>query len=290
MTQLLDGRQLAQTIKDEMRHEISSLQTLYGRKPCLKVVRVGNDPASHTYVNSKIRATEYVGMDHQLVELPEDCTEDELLALVHEMNNDDAVDGILVQVPLPSHIAEDRVIAAIAAAKDVDGFHPENVAKLWLYQPCVVPCTPLGIIEMLDRYQIPVMGKRVVVIGKSNYVGNPVAKMLLDRKALVTLAYDTTPLLPDVCRQADIVIVTVGIPNMLTSEYVRPGAVVMDVGNNLMEDGTFVGDVDWASVSPIASAITPVPGGVGPMIIAMLLRNTIECFVERMKAQTKANQ
>ena len=279
---ILDGKQLSQELKDEMRQEVDALAQKYGRRPCLMVVIVGNNPASQSYVRGKIKATEYVGFDGSLVSLPEDVTEDALIAEIERLNQDEQVDGILVQLPLPKHISEDRVIAAISPEKDVDGFHATNVARLWLNQPCIVPCTPKGVIVMLDRAGIEITGKNAVVVGRSNIVGKPVAKLLLDRNATVTIAHSRTKNLKEVCRQADILVAAVGRPQMLTADYIKPGAAVIDVGINRLEDGRLVGDVDFEGAKEIAGAITPVPGGVGPMTITMLMRNTIECFLRRM--------
>lgn len=279
---ILDGKQLSQELKDEMRQEVDALAKEYGRRPCLMVVIVGNNPASQSYVRGKIKATEYVGFDGSLVSLPEDVTEDALIAEIERLNQDEQVDGILVQLPLPKHISEDRVIAAISPEKDVDGFHATNVARLWLNQPCIVPCTPKGVIVMLDRAGIEISGKNAVVVGRSNIVGKPVAKLLLDRNATVTIAHSRTKNLKEVCRQADILVAAVGRPQMLTADYIKPGAAVIDVGINRLEDGRLVGDVDFEGAKEIAGAITPVPGGVGPMTITMLMRNTIECFLRRM--------
>ena len=279
---ILDGKQLSQELKDEMRQEVDALAQKYGRRPCLMVVIVGNNPASQSYVRGKIKATEYVGFDGSLVSLPEDVTEDALIAEIERLNQNELVDGILVQLPLPKHISEDRVIASISPEKDVDGFHATNVARLWLNQPCIVPCTPKGVIVMLDRAGIEITGKNAVVVGRSNIVGKPVAKLLLDRNATVTIAHSRTKNLKEVCRQADILVATVGRPLMLTADYIKPGAAVIDVGINRLEDGRLVGDVDFEGAKAIAGAITPVPGGVGPMTITMLMRNTIECFLRRM--------
>ena len=279
---ILDGKQLSQELKDEMRQEVDALAKEYGRRPWLMVVIVGNNPASQSYVRGKIKATEYVGFDGSLVSLPEDVTEDALIAEIERLNQDEQVDGILVQLPLPKHISEDRVIAAISPEKDVDGFHATNVARLWLNQPCIVPCTPKGVIVMLDRAGIEISGKNAVVVGRSNIVGKPVAKLLLDRNATVTIAHSRTKNLKEVCRQADILVAAVGRPLMLTADYIKPGAAVIDVGINRLEDGRLVGDVDFEGAKEIAGAITPVPGGVGPMTITMLMRNTIECFLRRM--------
>ena len=279
---ILDGKQLSQELKDEMRQEVEALAQKYGRRPCLMVVIVGNNPASQSYVRGKIKATEYVGFDGSLVSLPEDVTEDALIAEIERLNQNELVDGILVQLPLPKHISEDRVIASISPEKDVDGFHATNVARLWLNQPCIVPCTPKGVIVMLDRAGIEITGKNAVVVGRSNIVGKPVAKLLLDRNATVTIAHSRTKNLKEVCRQADILVAAVGRPQMLTADYIKPGAAVIDVGINRLEDGRLVGDVDFEGAKEIAGAITPVPGGVGPMTITMLMRNTIECFLRRM--------
>lgn len=279
---ILDGKQLSQELKDEMRQEVDALAQKYGRRPCLMVVIVGNNPASQSYVRGKIKATEYVGFDGSLVSLPEDVTEDALIAEIERLNQNELVDGILVQLPLPKHISEDRVIASISPEKDVDGFHATNVARLWLNQPCIVPCTPKGVIVMLDRAGIEITGKNAVVVGRSNIVGKPVAKLLLDRNATVTIAHSRTKNLKEVCRQADILVAAVGRPQMLTADYIKPGAAVIDVGINRLEDGRLVGDVDFEGAKAIAGAITPVPGGVGPMTITMLMRNTIECFLLRM--------
>ena len=279
---ILDGKQLSQELKDEMRQEVDALAQKYGRRPCLMVVIVGNNPASQSYVRGKIKATEYVGFDGSLVSLPEDVTEDALIAEIERLNQNELVDGILVQLPLPKHISEDRVIASISPEKDVDGFHATNVARLWLNQPCIVPCTPKGVIVMLDRAGIEITGKNAVVVGRSNIVGKPVAKLLLDRNATVTIAHSRTKNLKEVCRQADILVAAVGRPQMLTADYIKPGAAVIDVGINRLENGRLVGDVDFEGAKAIAGAITPVPGGVGPMTITMLMRNTIECFLRRM--------
>lgn len=265
-----------------MKLEVEKLAAQYGRKPCLDVIIVGNNPASRSYVTGKIKATAYCGFDGELIELPEDVSEAELLRVIEERNQHAGVDGILVQLPLPKHIDEDRVIAAISPEKDVDGFHPTNVAKLWLNQECILPCTPKGIIVMLERAGIELAGKKAVVVGRSNIVGKPVAKLLLDKNCTVTIAHSRTQNLPEVCREADILVAAVGKAKMITADMVKPGATVIDVGINRTEEGKLVGDVDYEHVLPIAGAITPVPGGVGPMTITMLMRNTIDCFVKRM--------
>lgn len=283
MSQIIDGKLISQSLKDEMKVEVEGLVKQYGRKPCLQVIIVGNNPASRSYVRGKIKATEYVGFDGGLIELPEDCTEQALLSEIDRLNHDDSVDGILVQLPLPKQISEDKVIAAISPEKDADGFHPVNVARLWLNQPCIVPCTPKGIIVLLEKAGIDFAGKKAVVVGRSNIVGKPIAKLLLDKNCTITIAHSRTKDLPAVCREADILVAAVGRAKMLTADYVKPGAAVIDVGINRTDDGHLVGDVDYASVEPIAGAITPVPGGVGPMTITMLMRNTIECYLNRVQ-------
>lgn len=277
---IISGKELSQSLKDGMKVEVENLEKQYGRRPCLMVVIVGDNPASRSYVRGKIKATEYVGMDGHLIELPEDCPEERLLQEIAALNDDPQVDGILVQLPLPKHIDEEKVIAAIAPEKDVDGFHPENVARLWLNQPCILPCTPKGIIALLDKAGVEIAGKKAVVVGRSNIVGKPVAKLLLDRNATVTIAHSRTQDLPAVCCEADILVAAVGRAQMITADYVKPGAAVIDVGINRVND-RLVGDVDFDSVAPVAGAITPVPGGVGPMTITMLMQNTIECFRKR---------
>ena len=279
---IIDGKQIAQQFKEAMREQVAALAKQYGRKPCLDVIIVGENPASMSYVKSKIKATEYCGFDGELIQLPETTSQEELLRVIRESNEKESVDGILVQLPLPKHIDEQTVIEAIAPEKDVDGFHPSNVAKLWLNQPTIVPCTPLGIIALLEEIHTTFEGRHAVVIGRSNIVGKPVAKLLLDRHCTVTIAHSRTADLAAICREADILVVAVGRPQMITGEMVKKGATVIDVGINRQEDGRLVGDVDFESVVPIAGAITPVPGGVGPMTITMLMRNTIECYKKRI--------
>ena len=279
---IIDGKQIAQQFKEAMREQVAALAKQYGRKPCLDVIIVGENPASMSYVKSKIKATEYCGFDGELIQLTETTSQEELLRVIRESNEKESVDGILVQLPLPKHIDEQTVIEAIAPEKDVDGFHPSNVAKLWLNQPTIVPCTPLGIIALLEEIHTTFEGRHAVVVGRSNIVGKPVAKLLLDRNCTVTIAHSRTADLAAICREADILVVAVGRPQMITGEMVKKGATVIDVGINRLEDGRLVGDVDFESVAPIAGAITPVPGGVGPMTITMLMRNTIECYKKRI--------
>lgn len=281
MGNIIDGKALSALVKDEVRAEVQELEARYGRKPCLVVIIVGENPASQVYVRNKVKAAAYTGMESKLIELPADITEAALLEQIAALNDDPLVDGILVQLPLPKHIDEEKVIDAIAREKDVDGFHPGNVAGLWLGKDCIVPCTPAGIMRLIDSVGIELKGKQAVVVGRSNIVGKPVAKLLLDRHATVTIAHSRTANLAEVCRTADILVLAVGKAKLITGDMVKPGAVVIDVGMNRDEEGRLCGDVDFASAQPVASWITPVPGGVGPMTIAMLMKNTIECFLAR---------
>lgn len=280
---IISGKDLAREIKERIASEVPGYVEKYGRAPHLAVILVGEDPASMSYVKSKGRDAEQVGFRSTTLRLPETTTEKELLDIIAGMNADDATDGILVQLPLPKHIDEDRVIEAISREKDVDGFHPLNVAALWQKRPCVAPCTPKGVIRMLEKAGVEIAGKRAVVIGRSNIVGLPMAKMLLDRNATVTIAHSRTKDLASVTREADILVAAVGRLRMVTKDMVKPGAVVIDVGvNRDPADGKLYGDVDFASVSEIASVITPVPGGVGPMTRACLMENTVECYLDKM--------
>ena len=281
MGQIIDGKALSAAIKDEVRAEVPALERQYGRKPCLCVIIVGENPASQVYVRNKVKAAEYVGIDSQKIELPVETSEEALLSRIAALNADPLVDGILVQLPLPQHIDEEKVIDAIAREKDVDGFHPGNVACLWLGKDCIVPCTPAGILRLIDSTGVSLSGKQAVVVGRSNIVGKPVAKLLLDRNATVTVAHSRTADLGAVTRQADVLVVAVGRAGLITGDMVKPGAVVIDVGMNRNAEGKLCGDVDFASCEPVAGWITPVPGGVGPMTIAMLMVNTLHCFQAR---------
>ncbi len=284
MGQIIDGKALSQVVKDEVKAEVLALEAKYGRKPCLAVIIVGENPASQVYVRNKVKAAAYTGMESRLVELPADISEEALLQQIAILNDDPLTDGILVQLPLPGHIDEEKVIDAIAREKDVDGFHPLNVAGLWLGKDCIVPCTPAGIMRMLDNIGVELKGKNAVVVGRSNIVGKPVAKLLLDRNATVTIAHSRTGDLGEVCRSADVLVVAVGKAGLVTGDMIKPGAVVIDVGMNRNAEGKLCGDVDYASAEPVSSWITPVPGGVGPMTIAMLMKNTIACFLSHQKA------
>ena len=280
---IISGKELSARLKAEMAGQVSSFPEKYGRVPHLVVILVGDDPASVSYVTGKAKASQVVGIKNTTIRKPADISEDELLGLIRELNADDTVDGILVQLPLPEHISEAKVIETISKDKDVDGFHPLNVAALWQKQPCTLPCTPKGIIKMLKAAGVEIKGKRAVVIGRSNIVGLPVAKLLLDENATVTIAHSRTADLPSVTREADILIVAIGRPRFVTADMVKDGAAVIDVGvNRDPETGKLCGDVDFAAIEPKASVITPVPGGVGPMTICCLMENTIECFLNKM--------
>lgn len=280
---VIDGKAISLAVKDRIKEQVPLLEVKYGRKPSLAVIIVGENPASQVYVRNKVKAATYVGMNSRLVSMPESVSEKALLDMIASLNGDDTVDGILVQLPLPKHIDESKVIYSIAREKDVDGFHILNVGALWLGTPCIKPCTPKGIIELIKSTGVPMAGKNAVVVGRSNIVGKPVAKLLLDENATVTIAHSRTPDLKAVTLQADILVVAVGKENVVTGDMVKPGAVVIDVGMNRNAEGKLTGDVDYESVSRRAGYLTPVPGGVGPMTIAMLMQNTIECFLERMK-------
>lgn len=280
----MNGKAVAAKVREGLLAEIAELKAA-GHTPGLAVVLVGEDPASQVYVASKVKACEELGIYSQKWALPAETTQEELVALIHKLNADERIHGILVQSPPPSHIDEEAVILNIDPRKDVDGFHPTNVAKLVLEDESgFVPCTPLGCMVMLREYGIETKGKHAVVIGRSMIVGKPMAHLLVSKKAnaTVTIAHSRTTDLPALCRTADIVVAAVGRPNMVTADYIKPGAVVIDVGINRVEDATrprgyrIVGDVDFDSAAPQCSAITPVPGGVGPMTIAMLMANTVK--------------
>ncbi|MBR0297502.1 MAG: bifunctional methylenetetrahydrofolate dehydrogenase/methenyltetrahydrofolate cyclohydrolase FolD [Bacteroidales bacterium] len=281
MGTIIDGKALSAVVKDEVRDAVPVLEKKYGRKPCLCVIIVGEDPASQVYVRNKVKAAAYTGMDSKLIELPVSTREDALLRKIAELNADAAVDGILVQLPLPKQIDEEKIIDAIAPEKDVDGFHPSNVAGLWLGKKCTVPCTPAGIMRLIDSTGIELKGKSAVVVGRSNIVGKPVAKLLLDRHATVTIAHSRTADLGAVTRGADVLVSAVGKAGLIKRDMIKPGAVVIDVGMNRDAEGKLCGDVDFEGCKDKASWITPVPGGVGPMTIAMLMKNTLLCFEQR---------
>ena len=269
---VISGKELSAKLKAEMAAEVATFGAKYGRVPHLVVILVGEDPGSVSYVTGKAKASAEVGIRNTTIRKPESVCEAELLGIIADLNADEGVDGILVQLPLPKHIDADKVIAAIDKEKDVDGFHPLNVAALWQKQPCTLPCTPKGILKMLRAAGVEIAGKEAVVIGRSNIVGLPVSKLLLDANATVTMAHSRTRNLGEVTRRADILVVAIGRPKFVTADMVRDGAVVIDVGvNRDPETGKLCGDVDFAAIEPKASVITPVPGGVGPMTICCLM-------------------
>ncbi len=275
MAQKIDGKLISRQIKDELRIKVEKLLA-QGKEICLAVIQVGNDPASTVYVGNKKKACEYIGIKSLSYELPEETTEEELLSVIEKLNQDDAVHGILVQLPVPAHINEERIINAISPKKDVDGFHPASVGALSIGQKGFVSCTPAGIIQLLKRSGIEIAGRECVVVGRSNIVGKPMAMLLLRENGTVTVCHSKTNNLKEVCKRADILVVAVGRPKMIDASYVKEGAVVIDVGIHRDENNKLCGDVDYASVEPVAGAITPVPGGVGPMTIAMLMHNCVE--------------
>ncbi len=275
MAFLIDGKKISTEIKDEVKAKVAELKE-QGVEVCLAVVQVGNNPASCVYVNNKKKACEYVGFRSVSHELPEETTEAELLKLIDDLNNDDSVNGILVQLPLPKHMDENKVIDAISPYKDVDGFHLMNVGALSTGQKGFISCTPYGIIELLKRSNIEIAGKHCVIIGRSNIVGKPMGMLLLRENGTVTTVHSKTQNIKEITKQADILVAAIGKPKFVDDTYVKEGAVVIDVGINRDENNKLCGDVDFEKVEPIASAITPVPGGVGPMTIAMLMKNCLE--------------
>ncbi len=275
MAKIIDGKAISAQIKEELKEKVAKMKE-EGMEVTLAVIQVGNDPASSVYVGNKKKACAYIGIRSLAYELEEDTSQEDLLALIEELNGRKDVNGILVQLPLPGHIDEDTVIRAISPKKDVDGFHPQSVGALCIGQPGFVSCTPAGIIQLLKRSGIEIEGKECVVIGRSNIVGKPMALLLLRENATVTVAHSRTKDLKEVTKRADILIVAVGKPKMITKEYIKEGAVVIDVGIHRNEENKLCGDVDYEDVSPVCSAITPVPGGVGPMTIAMLMNNCVE--------------
>jgi len=276
MPTIIDGKKIAQDVRNEIREETLRLKAEKGIVPGLAVILVGDDPASQIYVRGKKNACEEVGFFSKEFKLPADTGEAELLSIIDRLNGDDEIHGFLVQLPVPKHIQTDSLIEAIDPRKDVDGFHPYNVGKLFSGNPYHKSCTPAGIIELLDRYGIEMEGKDAVIVGRSNIVGKPLAMMLLERHATVTVCHTRTKQLADVTGRADILVAAAGKPEMIQGDMIRDGAVVIDVGINRLDTGKLVGDVAFAAASEKASYITPVPGGVGPMTIAMLLRNTLE--------------
>ncbi|ARK20147.1 bifunctional methylenetetrahydrofolate dehydrogenase/methenyltetrahydrofolate cyclohydrolase FolD [Sporosarcina ureae] len=282
----IDGKAIGQEIRNELKEEVASL-VAQGVQPGLAVILVGENPASETYVRNKEKSSKEAGMKSVLTKLPDTVSEQELLAEVEKLNQDDTIDGILVQLPLPKHIDENKVIRAISPEKDVDGFHPMNVGKMLIGQETFLPCTPYGIMQLLERSNVDIAGKHAVIIGRSNIVGKPMGQLLLQKDATVTYCHSRTEDLKKFTLQADILIVAIGMAKFITGDYIKEGAVVIDVGMNRDENGKLCGDVDYESAEKQASAITPVPGGVGPMTITMLLKNTVESAENKLKARTQ---
>lgn len=275
MAYRIDGKRISQEIKDELKLRVAELKA-QGKEGALAVIQVGNDPASSVYVRNKKNACAYIGIESLSYELEESTTQEELLKLIEQLNADEHVKGILVQLPVPKHIDEDAIIQAISPEKDVDGFHPQSVGAMMIGQKGFLPCTPAGIIQLLKRSDIEIEGKNCVAIGRSNIVGKPMAMLMLRENATVTIAHSRTRNLKEICKQADILIVAIGRPGYVTAEYVKEGATVIDVGIHRNADNKLCGDVKFDEVEPVAGAITPVPGGVGPMTIAMLMHNCVE--------------
>ncbi len=275
MTQMIDGKLISAQIKEELKEEVAALKE-QGKSVTLAVIQVGNDPASTVYVGNKKKACAYIGIESQAYELPEETSEEELLQLIARLNQDVHVNGILVQLPVPKQINEAKIIQAISPDKDVDGFHPISVGRLCIGEKGFVSCTPAGIIQLLKRSGIEIAGKECVVIGRSNIVGKPMAMLLLRENGTVTVTHSKTKDLKAVAKRADILVVAIGKPKMINRDYVKEGAVVIDVGIHRNEEGKLCGDVDYDDVASVCSAITPVPGGVGPMTIAMLMHNCVE--------------
>ncbi len=276
MAKLIDGKAISAKVKEDLKEKVAEFENKYGKKITLAVILVGENPASQVYVKNKIKGTEYVGMRSLSFNLPETASEKEVSDLIDKLATDDSVDGILVQLPLPKHLDENKILALIPADKDVDGFLAENVGNLTLGLPTTVACTPFGVLEMLKSEGVELCGKNAVVIGRSNIVGKPMALLLLQENCTVTICHSKTKNLKEICKTADVLVAAIGRPKFVTADMVKEGAVVIDVGINRTENG-LVGDVDFENVKEIASLITPVPGGVGPMTIAMLLKNTYLC-------------
>ena len=274
MYQIIDGKKISQEIKDELREKMAQIRAVGGSR-CLAVIQVGSDPASCVYVNNKKKACEYVGIDSLAYELPEETTQEELLGLIEELNGREDVNGILVQLPLPAQIDEEKILLAIDPGKDVDGFHPVNVGNLSIGRPGYVSCTPAGVIQLLKRSGVQIEGKECVVLGRSNIVGKPMAMLLTRENGTVTICHSRTKNLREVTGRADILVAAIGKPRFIDAGYVKEGAVVIDVGIHRNENNKLCGDVDFDSVAPHCSAVTPVPGGVGPMTIAMLMYNCV---------------
>lgn len=278
---IISGKEISVKIKDQLKEEVAKIKEKYPRLPKLVVILVGDNQASQTYVRNKERGCQYIGIESEILRHEASFSEADLLKEINDLNNDDSVDGILVQLPLPEHINEDKVLDAIVPSKDVDGFHPENVAKLFLGQHSLVPCTPKGMMVLLDEINYDLTGKEVVIVGRSNIVGKPVALLCLKKNATVTIAHSKTKDLKEVCSRADVLIAAIGKAKFFNHDYVKDGAVVLDVGINRDENNKLCGDVDFEDVKDKVMAITPVPGGIGPMTITMLMQNTLEAFYHR---------
>ena len=279
MATIIDGKVISSQIKDELKEKVANLKS-EGKEICLAVIQVGDDPASSVYVGNKKKACEYIGIKSLSYHLKEDTSEEELLNLIDKLNNDGSCNGILVQLPVPKHIDEDKIINAISPEKDVDGFHPSSVGALLIGQKGFLPCTPAGVIQLLKRSNIEIAGKECVVVGRSNIVGKPMSVLLLRENGTVTICHSKTSNLKEVCKRADILVVAIGKPKFINSDYVKEGAVVIDVGIHRNENNKLCGDVDYDDVFPHVSAITPVPGGVGPMTIAMLMNNCVNSIID----------
>lgn len=283
MGTILSGKEVAKFHRKKIKEETAELTEKTGKKPGIACILVGEDPASQVYVASKEKTANRMGFKSVILRLPDTVTEADLLSKVEEFNNDESIHGILVQLPLPKHINEEKIILSISPEKDVDVFHPQTVGALWSGTSDLAPCTPFGCIQILKYYKIPIKGKRVVIVGRSNIVGKPLAALFLREHATVTVCHSRTQDLPRVCQEADILVGAIGKANFITKDYVKPDSVLIDVGINRLEDGSLAGDIDFDNVKDIASAITPVPGGVGPMTIAMLMFNTLTLFKEYLK-------
>ena len=283
MAEIIDGKLVSGVLRSEIKEKVDAFYASYNRRPGLAVIQVGDDPASSVYVRNKHKACLDVGVSSFEIKLPHETTESDLIAEINALNARDDVDGILVQLPLPPHISEDTVIDAIDESKDVDAFKPSNVGRIMIGNYSFLPCTPAGVMELLKYYNVDITGKRCTVIGRSNIVGKPMAMLLLENNGTVTVCHSKTANLPEITQNSDIIVVAIGRPEFLTADMVKPGAVVIDVGINRTESGKLVGDVKYDEVSGVASFITPVPGGVGPMTITMLLSNTLTAAVNKQK-------
>ncbi len=284
MSKIIDGKLLSQNIKDELIIKVQDFNEKYGHQITLAVILVGNNPASQVYVKNKIKSTEYVGMKSLSYYLPEDASQSEVEQTVLNLAKDDSVDGILVQLPLPKHLDENKILSLIPAQKDVDGFLAQNVGNLMLGEPTTIACTPFGVIKMLKSINVNLSGKNAVVLGRSNIVGKPMAMLLLQENCTVTICHSKTQNIKEICKNADILVAAIGKPKFVTKDMIKKDAIIIDVGINRTSEG-LVGDVDFENVKDITSYITPVPGGVGPMTIAMLLENTYLCACRRLNAK-----